>query len=200
MAVAGLLASEGLEEFYRRRDAPGRPVGDLPRVDRGWAGAMQKEAEGSAQNPDAVSLKLTVEGMTCGGCVWLIEHLFDREGTGSRISVALSDGAMDLKWSKDAGFNLTVFLEALAAHGYRVKVYRSAWLSTVPIAAWYVGLAILFSFNAVLLTWLKYSNEGEVFAAVPLGLLLNGLLVFSVFVGGLCWLLWAVRWRLSTKE
>jgi hypothetical protein len=200
LAVAGLLASEGLEEFYRRRDAPGRPVGDLPQVDRGWAGAMQKKAEAAAQNPDAVTLKLTVAGMTCGGCVWLIEHLFDQEGAGSRISVALSDGTMDLKWSKAAGFNLVLFLEALAAHGYRVKVYRVAWLSTVPIAAWYLGLAVLFSLNAGLLAWLKYSNEGKAFATIPLGLLLNGLLFFSVFAGGLCWILWAVRWRFSRWE
>lgn len=200
LAVAGLLASEGLEEFYRRRDAPGRPVGDLPRVDRGWAGAIQNEAEAATQNPNAVCLKLTVEGMTCAGCVWLIEHLFEREGTGSQISVILSDGTMDLKWRRGAGFSLVVFLEALAAHGYRVKVYRDAWLSAVPIAAWYLGLAVLFSLNAGLLAWLKYSNAGELFAAMPLGLLLNGLLLFSIFAGGLCGILYALRWRVSGRD
>ncbi|NCG09013.1 MAG: hypothetical protein GWO81_05530 [Verrucomicrobia bacterium] len=199
MAVAALLASEGLEEFYRRRDAPGRPVGSLPQVDRAWAGAIQKEAEAVAQNKNAVALKLAVEGMTCGGCVWLIEHLFNREETGDQIAVSLSGGSMDLKWSEGQAFNLAGFLEALAAHGYRVKSYRGSWLSGVPLTVRYFGLAGLFSFNAILLLWLKRSDEAGPFADTTLRWLLNGLLVFSVFASVFCCLLWVWQWRVSAR-
>jgi Cu2+-exporting ATPase len=199
-AVADLLAREGLEEFYGRRDAPGRPVGDLPQVDQAWAVAIQTEAEALAQNGEAVSLKLRLEGMTCGGCVWLIEHLFNREGSGDQIKVSLSRSSMVLEWKKNQGFSVASLLGALAAHGYRAKADGFNPLAALPASIHYAGLAVLFSLNAGLLFWLKFSEKWSAFAGLPVIWLINSLLLLSLLAGGCFWFLLFLSWRATVQE
>jgi Cu2+-exporting ATPase len=191
-AVAALLVREGLQDFYRRRDAPGRPVGELPRVDSARAAALQAEAEAEtdSESGDRVSLRLGVEGMTCAGCAWLIEHLFERHAGGSRISVSLSGGSMDLIWEPGV-FDLLEFFKTLAEHGYAVKTYRSSWTRRIPTPVIYFLLSFLFALNTSLLAWLRAKSGEEIgFIKPPIDGLLDLLLVLSAFaVGAFLWML-----------
>src|SRR5215470_11546381 len=83
--VWGLLHREGLERYYDLRGAEGVPVTDLPgeRADRKWLEPIS--AELAAGGPGLRRVTLDVQGIRCAACVWLIEELFRRAGTGSVV-------------------------------------------------------------------------------------------------------------------
>ena len=73
--VYGLVHEHGLEGYYQIKDAVLPPVDQTvfqPR-DYAWLGALQQGAE---QLPGTPELTLEVQGISCAGCVWLIERLF----------------------------------------------------------------------------------------------------------------------------
>lgn len=198
-AVAGLLAREGLEEFYRRRDAPGQPVGELPQVNVSWAkdaqAAAEAEAEADSVTPAGGHLRIEVEGMTCAGCAWLIECLFNREKGANRAAVSLTGGYLDMWWKKDAGFRLADFITRLAGYGYRAKAYRRSRIRAVLAPHGYFAMGLIFSLNAGFLIWLNRLSQQEGQAETSLRIVLNGLLVVSLFAGAACWLIWVYRLR-----
>ncbi len=194
-AVAGLLAREGLEEFYRRRDAPSQPVGELPQVNVSWAMAAQAEAEAGSGTAAGGHLRIEVEGMTCAGCAWLIECLFNRETGANRGAVSLTGGYLDMWWKKDAGFNMADFITRLAGYGYRAKAYRRSRFRAVPAPHGYFAMGLIFSLNAGFLIWLNRLSQQEGQAEPSLRIVLNGLLAVSLLAGAACWLVWASRLR-----
>lgn len=198
-AVAGLLAREGLEEFYDRRDAPGQPVGELPAVPSVWAKVAQAEAEAGGTMNGEGHLRVEVTGMTCAGCAWLIECLFKRESGATRCVVSLTGGYFDLWWKKDSDFQLHEFFERLAGYGYGVKAYRHGRILKLTAPHGYGVMGLIFNLNAVLLGWLnRYSNLEEN-AELAIRAAMNGLLCLSLLAGAACWLWWVYRLRAMRK-
>lgn len=194
-AVAGLLAREGLEEFYRRRDAPGQPIGELPRVNTSWANEAQAKAEAGHEMEEGSHVRIEVGGMTCAGCAWLIECLFSRENGANRGAVSLTGGYLDLWWKKDAGFRLADFISRLAGYGYQAKAYRRSRIRAILTPHGYFAMGLIFSLNAGFLIWLNRLNQQEDQAEVSLRIVLNGLLCVSLLGVAACWLIWAYRLR-----
>lgn len=99
--VFHLLHKRGLEDFYRFGETR-TPVtaGVFHEREWTWLQDLQGLAEMSAESGGAgqASLTLQVQGISCAGCVWLLEAVFaDSEGAvGARVDS--SAGTVDLRW------------------------------------------------------------------------------------------------------
>ncbi|CAI8285512.1 MAG: Uncharacterised protein [Opitutia bacterium UBA7350] len=201
-AVATLLSHEGLEEFYARRDAPGQPVGELPKVRSAWAKGAQAKAELNNKIMGGGRLRLEVSGMTCAGCAWLIESLFERLDGGTRCAVSLSGGYLDLWWKSEAGFNLAEFVETISVYGYRTKAGSGGWLRAVPAPLGYFAMGLIFMLNTGMLAWLSLLSYPEENTVHSLQGWIHCFLVLSLFGALVCWakLLPSLRTSRASKK
>lgn len=199
-AVATLLAREGLEEFYSRRDAPGQPVGALPKARSAWAKRAQAEAELSHKIMQRVHLRLEVSGMICAGCAWLIESLFERLEGGSRCEVSLTGGYLDLWWERDSGFSLVDFVEKIAVYGYGAKAGNRVGFRTMPASLGYFAMGLIFMVNAGLLAWLNTLSYQEGNAMHPLHGWIECFLYLSLLAGASCWAMLMLRLRALSRS
>ena len=73
--VFRLVHDEGLDAYYRIKDDVTAPADTslLQPRDYEWLQAAQRAAEGETPEGRATSLVLEVQGISCAGCVWLIE-------------------------------------------------------------------------------------------------------------------------------
>lgn len=115
--VNKLLLGEGLGDFYKLQDGQaGRPVGERPfeAPKNDWlVNLIASQADNSKQK----TLKLRVSGVTCVGCVWLIERLFLAQPGAIRASVFPASAEAEFIW--DAGTDaLMTFAEELPRYGY----------------------------------------------------------------------------------
>src|SRR4051812_21735948 len=77
--VHDLLLSCGLDNFYQlRAGATLAPVASeaLRERDWEWLGELVSAAEATAPADGPVHLDLAIQGLSCLGCVWLIESIF----------------------------------------------------------------------------------------------------------------------------
>jgi Cu2+-exporting ATPase len=142
--VYGMIVAGGMEKFYDLKGgATLLPVGGtvlLP-PDTDWARLAQTEAETQAETQAQPAAPLTnstrhrsgtgnqpatmieaafdIQGVSCIGCVWLIEAAFARETGGIRCIVDPSRGLITLQWCRGA-FDLSGFVRNLASFGYRI--------------------------------------------------------------------------------
>jgi Cu2+-exporting ATPase len=145
-----LVTGQKLDRFYQLRRgavAPVRPGVFQPR-DYRWLAGLGKRAEAAAGAGEA-SLDLDVQGVSCVGCVWLIERLFrGRPGArGIRIQAAL--GRLVLRW--EAGvFDLVAFAEELQRFGYPVGPPTKAARGESAGLVVRLGLCAAFAMNGML--------------------------------------------------
>lgn len=131
--VYRLVHEHGLAGYYRIKDditAPADAVVFQPR-DYAWLETAQHVAEGgltgSAPGTQAGSeshphrpipeLTLDVQGISCAGCVWLIERVFQQQPGARDINVNAQYGTMRLRWVRGE-FSAADFARKLQAFGY----------------------------------------------------------------------------------
>src|SRR4051812_26023251 len=88
--VYDLLHSEGFDKFYDLRGAqnlPPVPGQALRTRDYEWLTALATEAEAAAAKGEPAQLQLSMQGLSCVGCVWLIEKIFQSFAGAVRISI-----------------------------------------------------------------------------------------------------------------
>ena len=93
--VYELIGAEGLGDFYALQDQMGRPVGDVrdSAVDRSELSRLQRDAEQS--KPE---IHVRVDGMSCLGCVWLVERIAKAESGVVSARVSLQENRLVLGW------------------------------------------------------------------------------------------------------
>lgn len=114
--VFRLVHEHGLEGYYKIRDtvvAPADQVVFQPR-DYAWLAELQAEAE---QVPGTPALTLEVQGISCAGCVWLIEKVFHQQPGALGIETDAQLGRMRLRWTRGE-FDAPAFGRALQAFNY----------------------------------------------------------------------------------
>ena len=124
--VAGLIRDGGLENFYKIKDAVIAPAEEAlgPARDFAWLKEAAEAAERKALDADpaaggsAVELRLTVQGLSCAACGWLIERLYARRAGAGAIEVSAETGTMRLRWAAGAGFDAAEFARELQRFGY----------------------------------------------------------------------------------
>jgi Cu2+-exporting ATPase len=128
-AVAQLIAGSGLGAYYRFRESHGAnpetvatAVEELLRYDQP---SLQKTFLRSGEG-DEKSVTLSVEGMRCAACVWLLErHLRSCAGVVA-ADVNLGAGRAELRWH-EGGTRLSILLGEVARLGYSARPYRPDW-------------------------------------------------------------------------
>jgi len=189
---------EGLDAYYKIKDqvtAPADPSLLQPR-DYAWLTASQKEAEAAAET-GAPRLLLDVQGISCVGCVWLIEKVFLKQLGAGRIEVNAQTGQMRVYWETGGNFDAPEFARALQRFNYLVG---PAGASARPMQsesralAWRIGLCTAFTMNVMLFTLPVYFGMEKTFAYAPLfGTLSMSFGTLSLLAGGGYFLNRAVR-------
>jgi Cu2+-exporting ATPase len=112
----GLIHDLGLDAYYARRDVLAKPVADLSEeAPLDLASATEILPGGDCQ------MRLVLDGLTCGACVWLIESVLRREPEVVSARVNLTSSRLALRWHGDAG-KATRFTDILRRLGYRPAV------------------------------------------------------------------------------
>ena len=129
VAVVELISGNGLTAYYRYRDQPGANPGEaataLEELLRYDQPSLQKTFLRSGEG-DERSVTLSVNGMRCAACVWLLErHLRSCEGVAS-ATVNLGAGRAELCW-RDGETKLSTLLGEVARLGYSARPYRPDW-------------------------------------------------------------------------
>jgi P-type Cu2+ transporter len=108
--VHGLIKDRGLTQYYELQDGANFPV--KPSVfqqrDYTWLAELHRISQGS--------LDLDLQGISCIGCVWLIERLFERRPGAQTITIDPTLGRMRLRCAED--FDLMGFAREVQSFGY----------------------------------------------------------------------------------
>jgi Cu2+-exporting ATPase len=117
--VASMIRDQGFGRYYDlKQDAPATPVRSRPfeEHDFAWLAPAAAAAEDKA-GAGLVEFDCAVEGISCIGCVWLIERLFERHDGAVRAAANPANGRLHLEWQR-GGCDLDAFARELAGFGY----------------------------------------------------------------------------------
>lgn len=121
--VYQLIHQEGLNDFYQIKDGitvPADAALEQTR-DHSWLARLQHEVEDKVgEGGGTPRVQLSVQGLSCAGCVWLIERLFAKEPGAGRIEINAQTGQVRLSWRRDASeaFSLARFASTLQRFNY----------------------------------------------------------------------------------
>jgi Cu2+-exporting ATPase len=191
--VHRLVHEHGLEGYYKIKDAVIPPVDQVvfqPR-DYGWLQELQAAAEKSPGTPE---LTLEVQGISCAGCVWLIEKIFHRQPGALAIETDAQLGRLQMRWAAGR-FDAPGFARSLQSFNYLVGPPGEE--PAVPESKRLVrriGLCAAFAMNVMLFTLPVYFGMERTFAYAPLfGTLSLVFATLSLLAGGSYFLNRAVR-------
>jgi len=149
--VHDLLHSEGFERFYDLRgDQNLTPVSPLALRERDyeWLETMLRNTEATASQGDTATLRLGVQGLSCIGCVWLMERVFRAAPGAVRIRVNAPRGELYLTWQRGA-FDAPAFARQLQRFGYLLGKADSTSPAVPSSFNRRVGLCGAFALNAM---------------------------------------------------
>lgn len=193
--VFRLVHEHGLDGYYRIKDevtAPADAAVFQPR-DFAWLEEAQRAAEQNA-GAGVPGFSLDVQGISCAGCVWLIERIFQQQPGARDIVVNAQYGSMRLRWTAGA-FSAAEFARKLQAFGYLTG--PSGADTSEPESRGLVrriGLCAAFAMNVMLFSLPVYFGMERDFEWAGLFALLNAAFgTLSLLVGGTYFLGRAVR-------
>lgn len=193
--VHQLIQEEGLERYYDLKDQAIQPVGSVPLQPQTFAWLKEKQAALVAAHPDARVLKATfhLQGISCVGCVWLVEKLFRRHPGALRAAADPQRGELRLQWVPGE-LDLAQFATELQRHGYLLSPEQASSRDLSRELLGRLALCGAFALNAMLFTLPRYLGMERDFALANLFSLLTLLFAtLSYVVGGSYFLVRAVR-------
>ena len=187
--VAQLIKEQDLGQFYELKgDSVIPPIGSkvFQSEDTEALETILKDAESGPEiNPPL--LRLYIEGISCIGCVWLIETIYKRQPGAGTISINPQKGTIELSWQRGA-FEIIAFAEELNRIGYRISPCASDSTDNSRGEGQLthrIGLCGFFLLNTMLFTLPGYLGMDEDFFLTPLFRLLSALFAtLSLIVGG----------------
>ncbi|MDQ8203618.1 HAD-IC family P-type ATPase [Pelagicoccus sp. SDUM812003] len=152
--VYRIIKDESLDRFYELRGEVSQPVGAsvFGNADYNWLVPLIEAAEARGE---LASLSLALEGVSCVGCVWLVDHLFSDLQGGVSCRVNVQYGTFDLEW-RSGKCDVLGFVRRLKQFGYRVCPVRQSRESESKQVVWKLGLAGAFALNGMLYTLPAY--------------------------------------------
>jgi P-type Cu2+ transporter len=177
--VYSLIQSEGLGDYYRKQDRSAQPLKDraLADVNLEVFRRVQTEVEEWGTPTQAV---FKVEGMSCMGCVWLVERLASNQPGLLEVSTSLTAHTVRLCWLRTE-FELPSFAAEISRFGYRIgtEPFRVQSETRPSPLALRLILCAVFTGNALLLvTYAHYMGESSL-----LNLLSLTCLIFTLLLG-----------------
>jgi Cu2+-exporting ATPase len=179
--VHGLILSCGLERYYELRSTAIAPVNEtiLGSHDFDWLREAQKTGDSAGRR----TLRLGLRGLSCVGCVWLIEKLLSESPgiVGARVNA--HRGTVRLEWRD--GADLTEAARRLAGFGYLIVPDDGEDHHEEDGLTTRLGLCAAFAMNAMLNSVPGYlgMKQDEQFAEI-FRLLAAFFATLSMLVGG----------------
>jgi Cu2+-exporting ATPase len=184
--VFRLVQEQGLAGYYNLKDDITAPADAavFQTRDFSWLHSAQRGAEASAGRTPP-ELTLDVQGISCAGCIWLIERVFSRQPGARDIEASAQLGQMRVRWIPGE-FSASDLARKLQSFGYLVGPAgeRPAEPETRGLVR-RIGLCTAFAMNVMLFTLPVYFGMERTFAYADLFGTLS--LVFgtlSLLVGG----------------
>ncbi|MGZ0657601.1 heavy metal translocating P-type ATPase [Coraliomargarita sp. W4R72] len=186
--VAQVLSDNDLTRFYELKgNTAVPPVGSKAFTEAEVAPliAQVQRIEASTENPVA-NTRFSIEGISCIGCVWLIEAIFQRQAGSARVRIDPRASAVEMYWQR-GHFDIAAFAQELQKIGYRLNLYSedpSANAGSRQIIN-RLGLCGFFLLNTMLFTLPAYLGMGGDFFLAPLFQLLGATFAtLSLIIGG----------------
>ncbi|MCW1885704.1 heavy metal translocating P-type ATPase metal-binding domain-containing protein [Luteolibacter flavescens] len=151
--VATLIRDQGFDRYYDlKQDVATAPVRSRPFEDHdfAWLRPLVDAAEAREGN-DAAQLDCAIEGISCIGCVWLIDRLFERHDGAIRAAANPANGRLHLEWQRGS-CDVGAYLKELASFGYVAAPAAAGSRDTSPERrglAGRMGLCGAFALNAM---------------------------------------------------
>ncbi|MFK7850646.1 MAG: heavy metal translocating P-type ATPase metal-binding domain-containing protein [Akkermansiaceae bacterium] len=186
--VYDLIQDEGLDRFYDlRSNKTIRPVRSTPfeSQDFEWLVARKNETEELLEHGDLAEAEFSLEGLSCVGCVWLVEKVFQRYEGAIEASAHPATGNLNLKWTSGQT-DLVAFAHEVASFGYSITPKRSGTLrSESRELAVKLGLCAAFAMNGMVFTLPSYLGMEDDFAFAGIFQLVTFLsATLAMLVGG----------------
>ena len=183
--VYRLVHEHGLAGYYNIKDDITAPADAavFQARDYSWLEAAQREAD--ATSDTSPELTLDVQGISCAGCVWLIERVFQQQPGARDINVNAQYGTMRVRWVHGE-FSAVEFARKLQAFGYLAG--PAGETPAEPESRGLVkriGLCAAFSMNVMLFSLPVYFGMESSYEWAGLFRLLSmGFGTLSLLVGG----------------
>lgn len=117
--VYQMLHEQGFEHFYDLKGGQALPpvaAQSLRDLDYGWLEEAAKDKQ---------ELALSIQGLSCVGCIWLIDRLFSQQKGGHRIDVDIARGEVSIT-ADPALFSAVSFAKDLQKFGYLLGPERES--------------------------------------------------------------------------
>ena len=158
--VYQLIHNQGLEQFYDlKKEDSSSPLRDQPfqQYDFSWLRDTIHSYEEDA--PDAVSTEFdgSLQGISCIGCVWLVEKLFLRHPGAIRCDLVPTTGAIHLTWERNR-LDILEFAQELQQFGYLLGPPRSNQQQSgeFKLLGGKLGICGAFAMNAMVFSLPRY--------------------------------------------
>lgn len=184
--VYRLVHENGLDGYYRIKDRITPPVDTavFQTRDFDWLDEIQAQAETEAGDATPRTV-LGLQGISCAGCVWLIEKFFAQQTGARQINVNAQLGEMELSWSAGE-FSLSDFARRLHAFNYLIGPHDAEAVEPESRSlVRRIGLCTAFTLNVMLFTLPSYFGMESTFPYARLfGTLSLAFGTLSVLAGG----------------
>lgn len=182
--VHHLLHKRGLQEFYRYGEGAA-PAGSFVfhERDHTWLGKLQAETEAGAGGED-VQAVVSVQGISCAGCVWLLEEVFRQHPGAVACEVRANEGSLRLRW-KAGQCPLTAYAVDVQRFGYLLGPAGGEQPSGLRPLARKLGLCGALALNAMLFSLPRYLGLSPADALAALfDLIAFAVATLSIGIGG----------------
>lgn len=181
--VHRLIRERGLGKFYDLRSGPSVPIRSLvfQSRDYSWLSDLVKAAETGHAPPN---LTLDLQGLSCIGCVWLIETLFHQLPGALCIEINSTLGTLSIRW-KPGEFDALAFARELQSFGYLVGPPGKNSPPESRSLGVRIGICGALALNTMIFTLPAYLGMEQTFEFAPLFNRLSLILAtLSLAVGG----------------
>ncbi len=170
--VYQLIQNEGLEKFYDlKRGEMSSPLRDQPfqEYDFSWLKETAESYEKNEPESPTTEFSGSLQGISCIGCVWLVEKLFLRHSGSVRCDIAPTTGALHLTWKRapsGEGLDIVVFAKELQQFGYLIGPERTSQNQSGEFSqlGGRLGICGAFALNSMVFSLPRYLGMPEDFA------------------------------------
>ena len=181
--VHRLIKESGLDQYYELRDRRINPVqaSALQPRDYTWLETRVASVEAGAEGTAGTVLDL--EGISCVGCVWLIEKVFREQPGAVRIEINTQYGQVRLQW-RPGVFKVVDFAREIQQFGYVLGPPGERPQEESRRLVGKIGLSGAFALNAMLFTLPRYLGMEPDFSLAPVFELLSLLFATLALLAG----------------
>lgn len=181
--VHHLLHKRGLEDFYNYGETMS-PAGNFVFHERDclWLHGLQHAAEDGSSG--AAGATVEVQGISCAGCVWLIEAVFMEHPGAVSCEVNSTAGSARLRWVPGS-MDLAAYARDIQRFGYLLGPVQDRPRSNLGPLTRKLGLCGFLALNAMLFASPRYFglDPGDALTAL-FDVLSFGLATASIAIGG----------------